>query len=206
MVRGRQQCACIQSRRGCCTHIDKNRPQEPADHALGRSRGGFGTKLHLVCCGNGVPIAVTVTAGQAHESKHFEHAIATVRPKRRKLIWIAGDKGYSSPRIRAWCERREIFDVIALGSNQTKGQGEHGLNKLVYRGRNVIERTIGHLKENRRIATRFEKLATAFLGMLKLAFIGRYLAIIDPSDRAYEESRNCSSLQYYDVHSRIRAR
>jgi hypothetical protein len=77
----------------------KNRPQEPADHALGRSRGGFGTKLHLVCCGNGVPIGVTVTAGQAHESRHFEDAIATVRPKSRKPIWIAGDKGYCYPRI-----------------------------------------------------------------------------------------------------------
>jgi len=127
---------------------------------------------------------VTVTAGQAHESKHFEHAIGTVRPKRRKPIWIAGDKGYSFPRIRAWCERRDIFDVIPLRSNQTAQVGHHGLNKLVYRGRNVVERTIGHLKENRRIGTRFEKLASAFLGMLKLAFIRRYLAIIDPSDRA----------------------
>jgi transposase len=127
---------------------------------------------------------VTVTAGQAHESRHFEDAIGSVRSNRRKPIWIAGDKGYSYPRIRVWCARRDIFDVIPLRSNQSKRYGHHGLNKLVYRGRNVVERTIGHLKENRRIGTRFEKLAIAFLGMLKLAFMRRYLAIIDPSDRA----------------------
>jgi len=99
-------------------------------------------------------------------------------------MWIAGDKGYSYPRIRAWCARRGIWDVIPQRSDQVKYEGQRGLNKVVYRGRNVVERTIGHLKENRRIATRFEKLATSFLGMLKLAFLRRYLALLDPSDRA----------------------
>ena len=58
------------------------------------------------------------------------------------------------------------------------------LTHRVYRGRNIVEWTIGHLRENRRIGTRFEKLATSFLGMLKLAFLRRYLALIDPSDTA----------------------
>lgn len=125
-----------------------------------------------------------MTAGQAHESKHFEDAIASVRTARRRPTWIAGDKGYSYPRIRAWCERRNIFDVIPQRSNQIEYEGDRGLNRLVYRGRNVVERAIGHLKENRRITTRFEKLATSFLAMLKLAFLRRYLAILDPSNRA----------------------
>ena len=127
---------------------------------------------------------MTVSAGQAHESQHFESAIASVRPKSRRPIWIAGDKGYSYPRVRRWCERRGIFDVIPQRSDQIAREGRRGLNRLVYRGRNVVERTIGHLKENRRIGTRFEKLATAFIGMLKLAFLRRYLAILDPSDTA----------------------
>jgi hypothetical protein len=49
----------------------ENRPPgEPADHALGRSRGGFTTKLHLVADGDGLPLAVALSAGQAHESMH----------------------------------------------------------------------------------------------------------------------------------------
>lgn len=112
-----------------------------------------------------------VTAGQTHESKHFERAIASVRPTRRRPIWIAGDEGYSYPRVRWWCERRGIWDVIPQRSDQVEREGRRGLNRLVHRGRNVVERTIGHLKENCRIATRFEKLATTFLGMIKLGFL-----------------------------------
>jgi transposase len=54
-------------------------PSEPADHALGRSRGGFGSKIHLVCDGKGLPMAVTVTAGQRHESTQFEAVMGQVR-------------------------------------------------------------------------------------------------------------------------------
>ena len=76
-------------------------PSEPADHALGRSRGGFGSKIHLVCDGKGLPMAVTVTAGQRHESTQFEAVMGQVRvprPKgrpRRRPRKLAGDKGYS---------------------------------------------------------------------------------------------------------------
>ena len=138
----------------------------------------------MVCCGNGVPIGLTISAGQAHESKHFERAIASVRPKRRRPIWIAGDKGYSYPGVRDWCEQRGVYDVIPQRSDQIAREGRRPFNRLVYRGRNVVERAIGHLKENRRIGTRFEKLATAFMGMLKLAVLRRYLALLDPSDTA----------------------
>ena len=127
---------------------------------------------------------MTVTAGQAHESKHFEFTIASMRPKNRRPMWIAGDKGYRYPRVRRWYQRRGIFDVIPQRSDQIEREGRRGLNRMVYRGRNVVERTIGHLKENRRIRTRFEKLATSFLGMLKLAFLRRHLAIPDPPDTA----------------------
>jgi transposase len=76
-------------------------PSEPADHALGRSRGGYGSKIHPVCDGNGLPMAVTVTAGQRHESTQFEAVMGQVRvPRRRgrprcRPRRLAGDKGYS---------------------------------------------------------------------------------------------------------------
>ncbi|WP_430381364.1 transposase [Streptomyces arenae] len=44
-----------------------HRPDEPDDHALGRSRGGLTTKIHLACDGRGRPLAVMLTAGQRHD-------------------------------------------------------------------------------------------------------------------------------------------
>jgi transposase len=50
---------------------------EPKDHALGRSRGGFSTKFHLVCDGKGLPLSVGLTPGQTHDSKAFESTLNT---------------------------------------------------------------------------------------------------------------------------------
>jgi transposase len=58
------------------------------------------------------------------------------------------------------------------------------LDRERYRMRNVIERTIGKLKQCRSIATRFEKLAASFLAMITLAFVQLYLRAIDSSDTA----------------------
>src|SRR5688572_19835532 len=52
--------------------------EEPADHALGRSQGGFGTKLHVVCDSEGWLITVRVSAGQVHESREFQQLIESV--------------------------------------------------------------------------------------------------------------------------------
>jgi hypothetical protein len=61
---------------------------EPADHALVRSRGGFGSKFHVVTDGQGTPLAVEVTAGQVHEAtvaeQVIEEATATLIGRRRK--------------------------------------------------------------------------------------------------------------------------
>lgn len=74
---------------------------EPADHALGRSRGGFGTKVHLVCDGRGTPLAAVITPGQRQECTQFEAVLDAVslrgrrgRPQCRP-VKLAGDKGYS---------------------------------------------------------------------------------------------------------------
>lgn len=153
-------------------------PNEPEDHALGRSRGGFGTKIHLVCDKKGNPIAVDASGGQAHESQYFESTLEKVsipqergRP-RAKPDKVAGDKAYSSNKIRDWLEEKDIGDVIPTKDNEER---RPDFNKRAYRQRNIVERCIGWLKEFRRVATRYEKLAVNFLGMVKLAMILRYL-------------------------------
>jgi transposase len=160
-------------------------PYEPADHGLGRSRGGFGSKIHLVTDGSGLPLAVETTAGQCHESKYFESVLDRIaiaqpigRPRKRPSS-LAGDKGYSCRRIRIGLRSHRIKAVIAQRSDQRQQHKGRPLkfDKELYRARNVIERCVGWLKEYRRICTRFEKLAISFVAMLQLAMIDRYLRI-----------------------------
>lgn len=130
--------------------------------------------------GRGVPLGARVTAGQAHESKSFEALMDTVSIRRRRRPdAVAGDKGYSYRRIRAWLRRRRIEVVIPTRSDQPR----EPLNKRKYRRRNVVERCIGWLKECRRVATRYEKLAAHYLAMVTLAMIQRCLRLMDPSNR-----------------------
>jgi transposase len=162
-------------------------PGEPADHALGRSRGGFGTKLHLVVDGHGIPLAAAVSPGQAHESKSLEPVLEAVRLRRpgrgrprRRPGRLAGDKGYSYPRIRRYLRRRGIKAVIPTRKDQRRNPH---FDKEAYRRRNVVERCVNWLKENRRVGTRHEKLAVNYLALVKMAMIRRCLRLLDPSDR-----------------------
>jgi transposase len=161
---------------------------EPADHALGRSVGGFGTKIHIVSDGNGVPLNVTITPGQTHESTQFEAVLAPIaiwRPRtgrwRGRPRRVAGDRGYHAHRIRAWLHDRGMQVVIPPRRTRAK-RAKRGrpmtYNPVWYRGRNVVERSIGWLKEWRSVATRFDKLAVNYLQTVKLAVLMRYLRIL----------------------------
>jgi transposase len=140
---------------------------------LGRSQGGFGTKLHLVCDGMGTPIAVAIGPGQEHETQRaiplMEEAIAwPERPAK-----FAGDKGYSAAWLRQWLGERGIQPVIAHRCNEKRPAR---FPRKVYRRRNVVERCINSLKWFRRVATRYEKLATHYLAMVTIAIIFRLLS------------------------------
>jgi len=122
-----------------------------------------------------------VTAGQRHESTQVEVVLEGIavpqrvgRPRKRPRR-VAGDKGYSYPRVRHWLRAHGIRPVIPRRSNQKLGR--EAFDKETYRRRSVIEQCVGWLKECRRIGTRFEKLAIHFLAMLKLAIIERCLKL-----------------------------
>jgi transposase len=104
---------------------------EPADHALGRSRGGFGTKLHVICDGTGVPLSALLLPGQAHESTQFEDLVDSVTITRRttgrtrKLPKrLAADRAYHAHRIRQWLHQHGIKAVIP--PRKTKGKPRRG--------------------------------------------------------------------------------
>lgn len=153
------------------------------DRALGRSRGGFGTKLHLVTDSSGVPIAVSLSPGQRHESRQLKQTVATIGipnargPCRRRPRQLGADKAYSIAWIRKWLRGRRIRPVIPTRADQPT---QADFDRSAYRARNVIERCIGWLKEARRVATRYEKLARNFLGVVKLAMVCRVMRILCP--------------------------
>ncbi len=151
--------------------------------ALGFSRGGFSTKLHVLCEGQGKPITIALTPGQVHENTQVDRLLDSVRiaglPGRPRQCFacLAGDKGYDSQAIRARLRQRSIQPTIA---HRKRPDGSYPpdaayFDKESYRQRNVVERLIGKLKEFRRIAKRFEKLADHFLSMVQIGFMRIWL-------------------------------
>jgi transposase len=99
-------------------------------------------------------------------------------PAKRRPRRLGADKGYSYPRIRRWLRQHKISAVIPTRSNQPRCRN---FDHEAYRARNVVERCVGWLKEARRLATRYEKLASHFLAMVFVAMIGRLLRLLTTS-------------------------
>src|SRR5215813_6706410 len=119
----------------------KNRPVgEPDDHALGRSQGGFGTKLHLICDGEGTPMAVTVSPGQEHETQRAIPLLEDALAWPEQPAKVAGDKGYSAGWLREWLRERGITPVIAHQKKE-KARAKR-FDRKAYRRRNIVERCI----------------------------------------------------------------
>lgn len=151
----------------------------PDAEALGRSQGGFSTKIHVRAEGGGKPMTFVLTAGQRHEAVVFEQLMAQgavkrigrgrprLRPRR-----IVGDKGYRSRKIRQFLRRRHIRYTIPRKRNERR---TGSFDRAIYRTRNRVERLINRLKQSRRIATRYEKYAVYYLAMLTIAAIQLWL-------------------------------
>jgi len=139
------------------------------EQAFGRSRGGFTCKVHCLSDAAGRPLAFHLTGGEAADCTQFEtlSALAEARPG-----YLIADKGYDSDAIRDSLHDAGVRPVIPPRSNR---KTPIRWNKQIYRQRNRIERMIGHLKINRAIATRYDKLARSFLDMLHLAALRRLL-------------------------------
>ncbi|WP_443031777.1 IS5 family transposase [Streptomyces sp. 3211] len=158
---------------------------EPADHALGRSRGGLTTKIHLAADGHCRPLAFVVTPGQAGDAPAFTQVMAAIRvtrpkgrPRTRPTVVLA-DKAYSSRAIREHLRKRKIRAVIPQPADQianrkrlgNKGGRPPAFDKAAYKQRNTVERCINKLKQWRGLATRYDKTATVYRAALHLAAI-----------------------------------
>ncbi|MEV8312447.1 IS5 family transposase [Streptomyces flavidovirens] len=157
---------------------------EPDDHALGRSRGGLTTKLHLACDGRGRPLVILLTPGQRHDSVCAEPLLEKIRvPRtgagrpRRKPDHVLADMAYSSRGFRTYLRRRGIAHTIPEKDDQRKhrrnrgrrGGRPPGFDRDTYRRRNTVERCFNRLKAFRGIATRYDKTATSYEAAVSLA-------------------------------------
>jgi transposase len=120
-----------------------------------------------------VPVAVAVGPGQQHETQQAIPLLEAATAWPQQPAKVAGDKGYSAGWLREWLAERGIEPVIAHRGNEKARAG--GFDKKTCKRRNVVERCISSLKWFRRVATRYEKLATHYLAMVTLAIIFRLL-------------------------------
>ncbi|VAC33698.1 Transposase and inactivated derivatives [Enterobacter hormaechei] len=162
-----------------CCRGSKKHPDIAGDNGLGRSRGGFGTQIHLATDGSGLPLNIILSPGQTHESQFAQRLLDGIgvqrqngSMKRRGHAVLAG-KAYSGHSLRNELKRKGIKTVIPRKANKKMAaDGRSRLNRDAYRNRNVVERCFGCLKEYRRIATRYDKTARNYLAMVKLGAFG----------------------------------
>jgi len=167
---------------------DKVKPLQR--EALGRSRGGLSTKLHIAADSRCRPLGFITTLGQRHDSVAFELTLAQVavnrigpgRPRTRPDAVLA-DKAYSSRAIREHLSRRNIKAVIAIKDDQhaarlrkgSRGGRPPAFDKAHYRDRNTVERAVNKLRAHRAVGTRYDKRDYIYRGTVDVAAIWIWL-------------------------------
>lgn len=151
---------------------------------LGRSRGGFTTKVHLSADGRCRPLSLIITAGQRADCTQFEPVLEKIRvPRtgpgrpRKRPDSLAADKAYSNRPCRACLRRRGIRHTIPEKTDSraarlrkgSRGGRPPGFDEERYKKRNTVERAINKLKHARAVATRYDKRGYVYLGTVTAA-------------------------------------
>ena len=130
---------------------------------MGRSRGGFSTKIHVSADGLGNPTRFLLSGGQEADISYAEPLI-----EGQQFDAGIGDKGYDSDRLVKAIEGRGAAAIIPPKKNR---KDPRPYDQHVYKERNKVERLINLMKQYRRVATRNEKTGRNFLGFIYVAAI-----------------------------------
>jgi transposase len=157
MVRVHQRAACI---------------ADSANQAIGRSRGGPTSKLHVVVDGNGLPVRLGVTPGEAHDNRLCSALLTGLGPR----TMVLADRGYDADWIRALVNEQGAWANIPPKRNR---KDPICFSPRLYRARNRVERFFNSIKHCRRVATRYDKLAANYLAFVQLASIRLWLRVYE---------------------------
>ena len=130
--------------------------------ALGRSKGGFTTKIHALVDALGNPLKFILTEGQRHDITGAHKLVEGLHSS----VLIA-DKGYDSNALIQTLEEQKCTAIIPPKKNR-KIQRQY--DKHLYKERHLIECFFGKIKHYRRIFSRFDKTESVFMGFLN--FVG----------------------------------
>lgn len=131
------------------------------NEGLGRSKGGFTSKIHALVDALGNPIKFILTAGQVSEITKAEELIGTASG-----AFVIADRGYDSDRFRSYLDEIQCTPVIPPRSNRLV---QHVYDKHLYKERHLIECLFSKLKFFRRVFSRFDKTSRSFLSVLSFA-------------------------------------
>jgi transposase len=131
------------------------------NEGLGRSRGGFSSKIHALVDALGNPINFIITGGEVHDVTQGSNLIAG-----RKGNYILGDKSYDSKEL---IEKITETGAIAVIPSRSNSKQPRNYDKHIYKDRNLVERFFNKIKQFRRVATRYEKTIVSFMAMVTVA-------------------------------------
>lgn len=132
--------------------------------ALGRSRGGFTTKIHVTVDGLGNPLRLRLTAGQAADIGQAVELVDGFAFDR-----LIADRGYAAQDFYDWLVEQEMEPVIPPHQRAKGDKAQRLYDRWLYRERHLIECFINKIKHFRRVFSRFDKLASRYIGFLFFA-------------------------------------
>jgi transposase len=137
---------------------------------MGRSRGGLKTKIHAVVDTSGLPVRLALTSGEAHDNRLVLALLSALKSG----TMLLADRGFDADWIRTFVSEHGAWANIPPRRNRTE---PICFSRHLYRARNLVERFFNKIKQCRRVATRYDKLAANYLAFIKLASIRLWLRV-----------------------------